>query len=75
MLVITRKRGERIVIALDPDSDPELRAADLFAQGPLEIILVAATRSTARLAIAAAKPLIVRRAPRRAAADPPSDPD
>ncbi len=71
MLIITRKRGERIVIDLDPAADPETRAADLFAHGPLEILLVESARGTARLAIAATRSLIVRRAPPRDTSDPP----
>ncbi|MHB1512523.1 carbon storage regulator [Acidiferrobacter sp.] len=71
MLIITRKRGERIVIDLDPAADPETRAADLFAQGPLEILLVETARGSARLAIAAARSLTVRRAPSRDPSDTP----
>ncbi len=72
MLIITRKRGERIVIDLDPTADPETRAADLFAQGPLEILLMETARGTARIAITAARPLTVRRASPRDAHGPPA---
>ena len=37
MLILTRRLGERITIDLAPNIDPELKVADLFATGPLEI--------------------------------------
>ncbi len=70
MLIITRKRGERIMIDLDPAADPEMRAADLFRQGPVEILLMESARGTARIAVVAARSLTVRRAPPRDPLDP-----
>ena len=74
MLLITRKRGERIIIDLDPGADPDLRAADLFAWGPLEIRVVTTSRGHARLAVTAPRPLAVRRAPAGIDPDTPRDP-
>ncbi len=65
MLMITRKRGERILIALDPETDPTLTAAALFATGPIEIVVAHTSAAAARLAVTTARPLRVRRAAAR----------
>jgi hypothetical protein len=65
MLLITRKRGERVLIDLASGTDPQLLAADLFTGGPLEILVATTARGHTRLAIIAPKPLAVRRAPAR----------
>ncbi|WP_298134864.1 carbon storage regulator [Acidiferrobacter sp.] len=73
MLLITRRHGERILIDLDPRADPQLPAADLFAAGPLEILVMTTARGHARLAVTAPRALTVRRAGARIAPDPPRD--
>lgn len=65
MFMVTRKAGERILITLDPGADPHLSARDLFAQGPIEIILAEAGSANARLAVDAPRPLMITRAPKR----------
>ncbi len=65
MLLITRKRGERVLIDLAPGADPQLLAADLFREGPLEILVAVTTHGYARLAVTGPKALAVRRAPAR----------
>jgi len=64
MLMVTRKSGERILITLDPNTDPTLSAQELFAQGPIEIIMAETGPTTARVAITAPAPLLVSRAQR-----------
>ena len=67
MLLITRKRGERVLIDLAPGADPKLLASDLFSEGPLEILVAATTHGNARLAVTVPKALAVRRASARTA--------
>lgn len=62
--MVTRKPGERLLITLDPAAPADLRARDLFAQGPIEVILAETSPGHARLAIAAPDSLVVSRLPR-----------
>ncbi|HUW98119.1 MAG TPA: hypothetical protein VMV40_04640 [Acidiferrobacter sp.] len=62
--MVTRKPGERIVITLDPHTDPSLSAQDLFAQGPIEIVVAETGPTTARVGIKASAPFLVNRAQR-----------
>ncbi len=62
--MVTRKPGERLLITLDPAADPDLSARDLFAQGPIEVVLAETSKGHARLAIATPDSLVVRRLPR-----------
>lgn len=65
MLMVTRKAGERLLITLDPKADPHLTARDLFAEGPIEIILAETGLAAVRLAVGAPRPLAITRAPKR----------
>lgn len=58
MLMVTRKRGDRLMLELDPQADPTLLARDLFAQGPIEIVIAQTNTSYVRLAVRA--PSLVR---------------
>lgn len=74
MLLISRKRGERILIDLAPGADPALLATDLFSEGPLEILVATTAPGSTRLAVSAPTLLTVRRASARTACDAPQDP-
>lgn len=64
MLMVTRKPGERVIISLDVAARPDLRASELFADGPIEIIMAETGLASARLAISAPGALLVSRAAR-----------
>lgn len=62
--MVTRKPGERLLITLDPTTDADLSARDLFAQGGIEVILAETSKGHARLAIVVPNSLVVSRLPR-----------
>lgn len=51
MLIITRKRGQIIRIEPAPDTDPATPIGDIFAQGPIEVIIAQIRGSQIRLGI------------------------
>ncbi len=61
MLVLTRKSGQSILIELDEGVDPDTRAGDLFAEGPITIEIVEITGERAKVAIEADRRLVVLR--------------
>lgn len=64
MFMVTRKPGERLLITLDPAVGADLSARDLFARGPIEIILAETGQSHARLGVSVSDSLVVSRLPR-----------
>lgn len=53
MLIITRKRGQIIRIEPAPGTDPATPIGDIFAQGPIEVIVAQVRGSQIRLGITA----------------------
>lgn len=53
MLIISRKRGQIIRIEPAPGTDPATPIGDIFAQGPIEIIVAQVRGSQIRLGITA----------------------
>jgi sRNA-binding carbon storage regulator CsrA len=61
MLIITRKRGQGIRIAPNPQTDPATPIGEIFAAGPIEVVYVQARGAQIRLGITAPLSLIVLR--------------
>jgi sRNA-binding carbon storage regulator CsrA len=61
MLVLTRKAGQSLVIAPAPDLDPSMTVGELFAEGPIEIIVLVLQGSDVRLGVKANKRLRILR--------------
>jgi len=61
MLVLTRKPGESILINLEEEVDPDIRAADLFAGGPIVVRIVNIAGGQAKVAIEADRRLVILR--------------
>lgn len=53
MLIITRKRGQIIRIAPAPNTDPATPLSDIFAEGPIEVIVAQVRGSHVRLGVTA----------------------
>lgn len=62
MLVLSRREGESLAISLDPDIDPNTPACELFAGGPLVIMVLRHREGMVRLGVAADSRLTVLRA-------------
>lgn len=61
MLILTRKPGESILIDRDPALDPNTSVAELFANGPIELIVTRLAGGRVRLGIAAPPGLLILR--------------
>jgi len=61
MLVLTRGVGEIIRIQLAADVDPEISARELFADGPIEIVVTRVQGAQVKLGIIADKRLLILR--------------
>ena len=61
MLVLTRGVGEIIKIQLAADVDPGIPARELFANGPIEIVLTQVHGAQVKLGIIADKRLLILR--------------
>jgi len=61
MLVLTRRVGESLRIYLGEDVDPNTPVGDLFADGPLEIMVVRFTGNQVKIGIAARPEFVVLR--------------
>lgn len=61
MLIITRKRGQIIRIEPAPGTDPATPIGDIFAQGPIEVMVAQVRGSNIRLGISAPLSLIILR--------------
>lgn len=59
MLIIGRKSGECISIALAESTDPSMRATALFSAGPIEFKLLRVTGQRATIGVSAPDDLIV----------------
>lgn len=61
MLIITRKRGQAIRIEPAPGTDPSTPIGDIFAQGPIEVMVAQIRGSQIRLGIIAPLSFIILR--------------
>jgi sRNA-binding carbon storage regulator CsrA len=61
MLVLTRGVGEIIRIQLAADVDPEIPARELFADGPIEVVVTQVQGAQVRLGIIANRRLLILR--------------
>jgi len=62
MLIITRRVGQAVRIELDPAVDPRTPVGQVFAQGPIEIMVAQARGAYVRLGVAAPACLSILRA-------------
>lgn len=60
MLILTRRPGQRVTIAPQPELDPATRAHELFCR-PLEIVVVQAIGNEVRVGINADPRLLILR--------------
>lgn len=61
MLVVSRRPDESILIKLADGVDGDLRIKDLFANGPIEIMLLGGNGRRVKVGIAAPPQLSIRR--------------
>lgn len=61
MLIITRKRGQAIRIEPAPGTDPATPIGDIFAHGPIEVLVSQIRGSQIRLGIIAPLSLMILR--------------
>ena len=61
MLILTRHVGEKITISPSIDIPPDMTVSELFADGPIEIMLVKMKGNQAGLGLAAPKNLTILR--------------
>lgn len=61
MLIITRKAGQVIHIELAADTDPATPVGEIFADGPIEIIVAQVRGAYVRLGVSAPLTLAIRR--------------
>lgn len=62
MLVLTRRVGESLRIYLGDQVDPKTPVGDLFAQGPIEVMVVRFTGNQVKIGISARPEFAVLRA-------------
>lgn len=75
MLILRRRPGELLELSLSPQAPADLRAADLFRDGPILIWLANANgASSVQLGIEAPQSVTVRRAELRPRVDLPPHP-
>jgi len=53
MLILTRRPGQRVIIDLDETVDPNTRAGELFAGGPVQILVTHVQGTQVKLGITA----------------------
>lgn len=61
MLILTRKPGQRIRIEPSPALDPDIRIAELFAAGPIEVVVTRVAGHRVRLGLVAPAGLVILR--------------
>ncbi len=61
MLVLTRKLGESLRVYLSEAVDPQFTARELFAAGPIEIMVVRFSGSQVKIGVAARPEFVVLR--------------
>lgn len=61
MLAVTRRQNESIFIFPSPEVDPNLTVAELFAGGPIEVMVVRVAERKTRLCILAPERLAIQR--------------
>ncbi|MFA7488779.1 MAG: carbon storage regulator [Lysobacteraceae bacterium] len=60
MLILSRRQGENLIVDLDESADPNLTVGELFADGPIEIVVLG-SRGTVKLGIGAPQELVILR--------------
>jgi len=61
MLMLTRNEGEKLLIYPDRDTDPEMTLAELFKNGPIEILIQKHNHGQTKVGIEAPVSLMIRR--------------
>ncbi len=51
MLTLTRREGEELVFEPDPDIDPKMTVAELFADGPISVFVEEFVSNKVKLSI------------------------
>ena len=61
MLILTRRVGQRFIVAPGSAIDPKMTVAELFRQGPIEVCVAAVSGSRVKLNIEADRRLLILR--------------
>jgi sRNA-binding carbon storage regulator CsrA len=61
MLIVTRKPGQIVRIKLDPALDPMTPIRDIFAEGPIEVVVARVRDANVRLGLRAPASLVILR--------------
>lgn len=61
MLIVSRRDSESILIRPDEGIDPNLTLADLFENGPIEIVVFSACDNRVKMGVRAPRQLSIRR--------------